>query len=281
MRAVLPLSVDGLCWRSNPALVWPLDDNDEAWHPFPCGRTRRHGRAIKMRESVSTETPEKSSPRERRRLANVERITQAAKEIVLAEGIDAISIKRVADDALYTPGALYRYFDSKDELISVVAVDLLGSLRERFSKVAAAAGEDSLLSAAAQVLSYCQYAREEPHGFALLSGLVSGPTALIESNEVARPALDAMFATLEPLGLAFAHATASGHLSPGDPAERSVVFFAAVQGLMMLRKLERIDTGMVRTDDFIGVAMRTLLLGWSAAPDEVDRVLARAAEMIQ
>jgi AcrR family transcriptional regulator len=232
---------------------------------------------------MSSPTPprqmEKSSPRVRRREANLARITQAATEIVVEEGIEALSIKRVADDALYTPGALYRYFDSKDALLSAVAIVLMGRVKERLLAIALRADGEHLDSAVAQILTYCNYAKEDPHGFALLARMVSEPGHLVEDNKTARPVLDAMFETLAPLADALEQAAESGILSTSNAMPRAVVLFAAVQGVLMLRKQERLNPVVIQTDLFVRELIRTLLVGWGADHTAVELAIASTEKL--
>jgi AcrR family transcriptional regulator len=53
-------------------------------------------------------------------LAGRARILDAAVKIVESEGFDALSMRGLADAVALTPGALYRYFANKDEVIEAV-----------------------------------------------------------------------------------------------------------------------------------------------------------------
>jgi AcrR family transcriptional regulator len=48
------------------------------------------------------------------------RILKAALKIVESEGLEALSMRSLADAVEFTPGALYRYFASKDEVTEAV-----------------------------------------------------------------------------------------------------------------------------------------------------------------
>ena len=48
------------------------------------------------------------------------RILAAAHKIVGSDGLDALSMRSLADAVALTPGALYRYFTSKDQVIEAV-----------------------------------------------------------------------------------------------------------------------------------------------------------------
>lgn len=55
--------------------------------------------------------------REREREELREQILDAAMNILVKEGYEAVTIRRLADEIAYTPGALYSYFKDKEEII--------------------------------------------------------------------------------------------------------------------------------------------------------------------
>ena len=52
-------------------------------------------------------------PRERRRRARIEAILDESMSILLNEGADALTMRRLADSLDLTAGAIYRYFPGK------------------------------------------------------------------------------------------------------------------------------------------------------------------------
>jgi AcrR family transcriptional regulator len=62
------------------------------------------------------------SPRERRQLRTHESILDAARRIVQQEGVDALSMRAIAEQIDYSPATLYEYFGSKDEIIQAICV---------------------------------------------------------------------------------------------------------------------------------------------------------------
>ncbi|MFW6773083.1 TetR/AcrR family transcriptional regulator [Nocardioides sp. CPCC 205120] len=60
-------------------------------------------------------------PRQQRSRAMVERIVDAAREVLTTEGYDAFTTNRVAARADVSPGSLYQYFPDKAALVDVVA----------------------------------------------------------------------------------------------------------------------------------------------------------------
>lgn len=57
------------------------------------------------------------TPAERRRARVRAAILEAAERVFAKEGEDGLSIRRLAEEIDYSPGAIYKYFDSKDDLI--------------------------------------------------------------------------------------------------------------------------------------------------------------------
>lgn len=60
------------------------------------------------------------SRRELEREALKEKILKAAKEILLKEGYEALSIRKIAEKIEYSPGIIYHYFKDKSEIVALV-----------------------------------------------------------------------------------------------------------------------------------------------------------------
>ena len=72
----------------------------------------------------------KTNSRDRRR-AQVDDILAHATELALAGGLEGVTIHGLAKAMDYTPGALYRYFPSKAELLAALHLRLVGYLSRR------------------------------------------------------------------------------------------------------------------------------------------------------
>lgn len=60
--------------------------------------------------------------------ASRERIIAAARELVLADGVDALSMRKVAAEVGLAPTAIYWHIGSRDDLLHAVLDDLLAAL---------------------------------------------------------------------------------------------------------------------------------------------------------
>jgi len=64
------------------------------------------------------------------------RILEVSREIVIAEGFDALTIRRVADAVEYAPGTLYLYFENRDAIARALCLEVFQAMYAALSPVA-------------------------------------------------------------------------------------------------------------------------------------------------
>ncbi len=64
-----------------------------------------------------------------------EKIMNAARELFVREGVDAVSMRKVADAAEYSPTAIYLHFKDKDALLREICAEDFGTLAETFGAI--------------------------------------------------------------------------------------------------------------------------------------------------
>lgn len=213
-----------------------------------------------------------STPQQRRQEDNRERILGAAANVVAEEGLEGLSIKKVASQANYTPGALYRYYSSKDALLAALTVQAIGELTRT---MVVASDKPGLESIAAQAHAYLRYSRDQPAMYALLATMNGSPRVWVADETSARAIGDAMTGALLPLASAFGRCASEGLVEPGDARERAVLLYAAIQGALQLRKQERVAPDFLDADRLSRQMLATLLLGWGADDTSVASALGR------
>jgi AcrR family transcriptional regulator len=119
--------------------------------------------------------------RERARAATIEEIKATALELMREQRTTDIRFTDIAKGMGVTPPALYRYFDSRDDLLTVLitdAYDELGArvrdaIAEATSASASASAQESRIWAAwvAAGQAYRRWASEAPERFALILGM--------------------------------------------------------------------------------------------------------------
>lgn len=106
------------------------------------------------------------TPRERRAQRTRDAILEAARQIISKKGVEALSIRSIADAIDYSPAGLYEYFGSKEEIILAV----VGQGFARFTRALQAV--DAQLPAREYArdigLAYIDFAVNNPEFFLLM-----------------------------------------------------------------------------------------------------------------
>ena len=202
-------------------------------------------------------------------------------ELIADGGLEALSMTRLATAVDYTPGALYRYFDSKDALLSKLVArileDLGAVLRRSISRLPDQASP--LARVFALEYGFRTFARLEPRRFGLLAMTLADPRVLLEEAKDSWPVAQVMLTAMQPLANALADAAAAELLDAGDVAERTVCVFALLQGILLLHKSTRHAPRILDIARLATRGTRSLLLGWGANPRTVDAAIARVAKL--
>ena len=224
-----------------------------------------------------------ATPRERRRDAVTQRILSAALEMIADGGFSALSMHKLAAAVDYTPGALYRYFASKDALIGAVVTRTVAALAAQLQgRVRALHEPPPLVRVLALADGYRAFAADEPTRFGLLAMMMAEPRVLVHDADAAAPIVAAMVQALGPLAAAYEDAASTGALEPGDARERALLTFGALQGLLQLRKASRrgpelLAPELLPIDRLAERSILTLLRGFGARPDDLTAAAAAAA----
>jgi len=128
------------------------------------------------------------SPQARRKAQTRQAILDNALAMIVAQGVDGLSIRALADHIDYTPGALYKYFDSKEELIDAVRASCFEQLNQFITgqvQSAQTAAEMLLLGG----MAYINYANEHPQKYHLMFNMEPSRATSGEQREVAMRSL--------------------------------------------------------------------------------------------
>src|SRR5580693_2396386 len=105
------------------------------------------------------------------RLLQVERIKSTSRRLMAARGAPGLSLREVAREMGVVSSALYRYFPTRDDLLTALIIDAyndLGAFTERAA--ARARGDDPRRQLHAAAAAIRKWARSNPHEYALLYG---------------------------------------------------------------------------------------------------------------
>lgn len=117
------------------------------------------------------ERPRGRGVRERVRAELVREITDVARRHLAAEGAAALSLRAVARDVGMVSSAVYRYFPSRDHLLTALIVDAYNDLGEAVETAEAAVDRGDVAGRFAAVGRAARtWARAHPHEYALIYG---------------------------------------------------------------------------------------------------------------
>jgi len=106
------------------------------------------------------------TPRTKRHLRTRQAILDAARQIIAAEGPEALSMRALAERIDYSPAGLYEYFASKEEIVGAVCEQGQGYLYEAMSEVSPDLTPAEYLYLIG--IAYIQFALEHPDYFLLM-----------------------------------------------------------------------------------------------------------------
>lgn len=164
-------------------------------------------------------------------------ILEAAMRVFARDGLRGASMRSIAREAGYVPGALYGYFPSKEHLYAAALRESLHRLRLRTESAVDGLRDPAARYVAAGLAFFDFYdanPRDLDMGFYLFAGGMA-PRGLAD-DDTNRELNDALLATLEPIR------AAAAELVGEDGATRLTAdTFAHASGLLLLRHTRRLD----------------------------------------
>ena len=236
--------------------------------------------------------PEPDPPvgaRERNRLERHRSYLRAALHLVFEEGLDALTMQRLAGEVGASVGSVYTYFPSKGALVAEVqreAIERLGASAlvlggdvDRAIASRSLADERPAVAHLAPVVAFGRFwltaAGTYPEEMQLLMLLLSDVGETVPPEEGGR----VVPAALRLLGLAEARLTAAadaGHLADGDGWSRTIALGASLTGCVQLAVVARWDPDLLDPSATGRTVLDALLTGWGAGADD----LAAAHELV-
>jgi AcrR family transcriptional regulator len=108
-----------------------------------------------------------SSPRERRHDLTRQKILDTARQIILNQGLDGFSMRVLAEQIDYSPSAIYKYFDNKEEILQAIREESWArSAAAQAEKLTANLPPPERLYAAGK--AYLEFAETNPEHYLLM-----------------------------------------------------------------------------------------------------------------
>ena len=158
-----------------------------------------------------------------------EHIIDVSRAIIEDEGLEYLTIRRIAETISRTQPAVYQHFAGKDEILAAVVVDGFVALVESLKR--AAKGEKRSLTAIAS--AYVRFGLERPKLYEVM--FVAPPVIAFAVSDTPMPAQTAF--------QIFATAVAESGLQPSKVDTVTEAVWAALHGLVMLSITKRLRPG--------------------------------------
>lgn len=186
-----------------------------------------------MAQSKAGTTRGRTAAQERRERGRAEmraQILDAAREIVQAEGIGALSMRGVARAIGYAPASLYEYFASREEICKALFFEGASGLGARMQEVLAALPVDAQPEDALRVMGHA-YRGHALANAELFRFVFGNPLAeLSDDDDVVGGGSDAFAILVE----AASRGVESGALIATDPGAIAIAAWSIVHGFVML-----------------------------------------------
>jgi len=222
--------------------------------------------------------------RARNRLARRTAYLRTARQLVSREGLEALTMQRLADELDCAVGTIYTYFPSKSAVIAEVQTHAIERLTASYLLARADLDRslgrvDDRTRALTRVVGFGQFfiatTTEFPEESQLLQSLMAEVRPSVDWADAVRVVPSAM-KLLDYARVAFDEAIAAGALDRADGMERAVVLAAALNGVLLVDKLSRFDQQLLDARRLARQLLLDLLAGWGAD----RRALAKADRLI-
>lgn len=201
---------------------------------------------------MSTETHEQR--REAQREVARRTILDATARLLLEDGYDEFSIRRLVERCGYAAPSIYHYFGDKDGLLDALIDERFSKLMAQLKRVPRSADPVAYIRGLA--IAFVRFGMKNPEHFRLLFTPRAGDQKPPPSSEEARKLIEETFGALWD----------GGRLRTGDPQTAGQALSVMCQGLVWSR-ISRPDYawGKTLTEDAIDALLRGLVAQDDAA----------------
>jgi AcrR family transcriptional regulator len=155
-------------------------------------------------------------------------ILDAARELFVREGVESVSIRKIADRIEYSPGTIYLYFSDKAEILRTLSEETFSKLDQKL-KAIKDDSNDTLDSLRRGLRAYIEFGLQNPNHY-LVTFVLAGRT-LHESGQVPHGSGGRCFENLRGI----VHKCIQENIFRiNDAEEASQVLWAGIHGITTL-----------------------------------------------
>ena len=209
--------------------------------------------------------------RERDREILRQRILESARDILSEKGLEALSMRAIAERIEYSPATIYLYFQDKDALLRAVVGEAFQLLAEYTSAALKEVGPDVTPATLFRCTgrAYVRFALENTAYFRVMFELPGLPR--VDCPEPSEPGLAIPEEqSFEYVVRILERAVEAGELAMPDPLEGAVIAWGLMHGMTSLYLSGRLGEMVTSSEQFqvlVEAAMDTMSVGWLPRPD--------------
>lgn len=201
-----------------------------------------------------------TKPSTRRYQRNQQAILETARQMIVEQGAEQLSMRKLADALDYSPSALYKYVDSKEDLLTEIALQGLQELAEVLRAASEAQGSYPQ-KAFATGRAYLQFADENPQLYLLM---FTSQGHVTDESIVEQAPVDEAFQVMIDLFHAGIEAGAFQSRPGYGALEMAYHAWITVHGVVMLRA--SLTAPLAQFEDMVERILRAFVSGLSRAP---------------
>jgi AcrR family transcriptional regulator len=210
--------------------------------------------------------------RARKRQERTEEILATAMQILVDGGSPALTMRALAKSLSLTPGAVYRYFDGKDAIISALALRTMSRYSEALNQREQQARQQSrdlpethrdLFVLLARALCYWELSVADPSGRTLINFIMNRQEQVLTQDAHDR-FVAAVSVQLQRFAALCDATVAAGAMRPGNSFQRSLVCLSLVHGNLQQIKLANTSPIPFESVEIMQMGLDSVLIGWGA-----------------
>jgi|GEM_PF-1026631 len=196
-------------------------------------------------------------------------------------GLDNLTLHRLADRMDRSVAAVYRYFPSREAVISelqrVIATNIALITSDAQNRIDAwsireniAPSDAALAKILAAAFVYDEFAKATPEELGLVTRYLSTPDHVLPERDAAH-VFEMTGSSLDALAAWISSAEQLGALSPGTPRDRAIMLWAGLQGTINVLKVV-LRGGWTPDPNLTREMVITNLIGWGANPETLNKL---------
>ncbi len=196
----------------------------------------------------------KTNPRTPRQ----QEIVDAARKIITSRGTKSLTVRQIAKELKITDGALYRHFDTKNDIIRLLIRDIESTLLNNIQE-AAQKSDDHLQKLKNIFFSHLSYA-EQRKG---LTFIIINETLSMKDKKLEKEMYEVVRKYLKTIETIFSEGINSGRFRKDiNAASASIAFFGMVQATVTIWALSGFDSSFMsnRLNELFDIYKRGIVI---------------------